>query len=148
MAKKLYVGNLNYDVDTDTLTEWFSAYGTVVSVNLVTDRDTNQSKGYGFVEMETEEQAQAAVEGLNGSEQQGRSLKVAEANPPKARPQRGGGRGGFGGRPGGGRPGGRPGGFGGGGGGGGGRPGGRPGGGYGGGGNREGGDRGPRGPRY
>lgn len=139
MAKKLYVGNLNYDVDTDTLTEWFSAYGTVVSVNLVTDRETNQSKGYGFVEMETEEQANAAVEGLNGSEQQGRTLKVAEANPPKAKPQRGG-RGGFGG----GRPGGRPGGFGGGGGGGG--RGGRFGGG------REGGDRGgergPRGPRY
>lgn len=141
MAKKLYVGNLNYDVDTDTLTEWFSAYGTVVSVNLVTDRETNQSKGYGFVEMETEEQANAAVEALNGSEQQGRTLKVAEANPPKAKPQRGG-RGGFGG---GGRPGGRPGGFGGGGG----RPGGR--GGFGGnreGGNRGGGDRGPRGPRY
>jgi RNA recognition motif-containing protein len=141
MAKKLYVGNLNYDVDTDTLTEWFSAYGTVTSVNIVTDRDTNQSKGYGFVEMETEEAAKAAIDALNGSDQQGRSLKVAEANPPKAKPQRGG-RGGFGG----GRPGGRPGGFGGGGG----RPGGRPGGRFGG--NREGGDRGgdrgPRGPRY
>ncbi|MCE5187351.1 MAG: RNA-binding protein [Planctomycetaceae bacterium] len=137
MAKKLYVGNLNYDVNIDTLTEWFSAYGTVVTVNIVTDRETNQSKGYGFVEMETDEQATAAMTALNGSDQQGRSLKVAEANPPKAKPQRGG-RGGFGG---GGRPGGRPGGFGGGG-------GRRFGGGNREGGNREGGDRGPRGPRY
>ena len=140
MSKKLYVGNLNYDVDKDTLTDLFSAHGTVESVNLITDRDTGQSKGYAFVEMSTEEEAQAAVAALNESDQMGRAMKVAEANPPKARPQRkggggrgfgggggyGGNRGGGGGGYGGGGPRGRSGGSGGGGG----------GGGYGGGGRR------------
>jgi len=97
MSKKLYVGNLSYDVDNDTLTELFSQYGTVESVNLISDRDTGRSKGYAFVEMGTEEAAQAAVAGLNDTEQMGRSIKVAEANPPKERPQRRGGGRSFGG---------------------------------------------------
>ena len=80
----------------ETLTELFSAHGTVESVNLITDRDTGQSKGYAFVEMSTEEEAQAAVAALNESDQMGRAMKVAEANPPKARPQRKGGGGGRG----------------------------------------------------
>ena len=96
MSKKLYVGNLNYDVDKETLTDLFSAHGTVESVNLITDRDTGQSKGYAFVEMSTEAEAQAAVAALNESDQMGRAMKVAEANPPKARPQRKGGGGGGG----------------------------------------------------
>lgn len=102
MSKKLYVGNLSYDVDNQTLTDLFSAYGTVESVNLITDRDTGQSKGYAFVEMSTEEEAKAAAEALNETDQKGRAIKVAEANPPKARPQRKGGGRGFGGGGGGG----------------------------------------------
>jgi RNA recognition motif-containing protein len=91
MAKKLYVGNLNYDVDADTLTAWFSAHGTVESANIVNDRETNRSRGYGFVEMATEEEAQAAIEALNGTEHGGRAIKVAEANPSKPRSGGGGG---------------------------------------------------------
>ena len=152
MSKKLYVGNLSYDVDKEKLMELFSAFGPVESVNLITDRDTGQSKGYAFVEMASEDAAQAAVTGLNETDQMGRSLKVAEANPPKARPQRGGsggggGRGGYGGGGGGGGYGGGNrggsgggGGYGGGGGGGGPRRSGGGGGGYGGGG----GERRPR----
>ncbi len=103
MSKKLYVGNLSYDVDQDTLTELFSAYGTVESVNLISDRATGQSKGYAFIEMSSEGEAQAAIAGLNESDQLGRAMKVAQANPPKSRPQRGkGGRGGYGGGGGGG----------------------------------------------
>jgi len=96
MSKKLYVGNLSYDVDKEKLMELFSAYGVVENVNLISDRDTGQSKGYAFVEMGSDEAAQAAVAGLNETDQLGRSIKVAEANPPKARPQRGGGGGGGG----------------------------------------------------
>ena len=120
MAKKLYVGNLGANVDKDTLVEWFSAHGTVESAHIIIDRETGQSRGYGFVEMSTDEEASAAEQALNGKEIDGKALKVAEAVS-KPKPQgRGGGRGGFGGRgprrggPGGGRPGG-----------GGGRPGGR-----------------------
>ena len=112
MAKKMYVGNLSYDVDADTLTAWFSAYGTVESAHIVTDRETNRSRGYGFVEMSSDEEAQAAIKGLNGSEQNDRAIKVSEANPPKQRSGGGGRRfGGSGGgrsqdHRGGGRPGG------------------------------------------
>ena len=88
MAKKMYVGNLSYSVDSGTLTAWFSAHGTVESANIISDRETNQSRGYGFVEMSSEEEAKAAIEALNGTEKDGRALKVSEANPPK---QRGGG---------------------------------------------------------
>ena len=66
MGKKLYVGNLSYDVDTDTLTAWFSAHGTVESAHIVNDRETNQSRGYGFVEMVLESEGTAAIAGLGG----------------------------------------------------------------------------------
>lgn len=102
MAKKLYVGNLSYDVDADTLTAWFSVHGTVESANIVNDRETNRSRGYGFVEMATEDEAQAAIEALNGTEHDGRAIKVAEANPSKPRRPRSGGGGGGGRRFGGG----------------------------------------------
>ncbi|MBL7215797.1 MAG: RNA-binding protein [Phycisphaerae bacterium] len=94
MAKKMYVGNLSYDVDADTLTAWFSAHGTVESVHIVTDRETGRSRGYGFVEMSNEEEAQAAIDALNGTEHEGRAIKVSEANPPKSHRPRGGGGGG------------------------------------------------------
>lgn len=99
MAKKLYVGNLSANVDEGMLTDWFSAHGTVESAKVITDRDTGVSRGYGFVEMGSDTEAQAAMEALDGTEQAGSAIKVAEANPPKMRPQRGGGgRGGFRGR--------------------------------------------------
>ncbi len=125
MGKKLYVGNLSYDVNNDELQEMFAAFGSVQSAQIVMDRDTGRSKGFGFVEMSSDQEAQAAINGLNGKESGGRSLTVNEARP---REDRGGGRGGYGGG-GGGRSGGGGGrgGYGGGGGGGGGR------GGYGGG---------------
>ena len=137
MAKKLYVGNLSPDTNKDHLMEWFSAHGTVQNAHIIMDRDTGQSRGYGFVEMATEEDGEAAKEALNGSEQNGSTIKVSDANPPKPKQQHGG-RGGGGGRGprrgGGGGGGGRRFGSGGGGGGGGGR---RYGGGGGGGGNRQ-----------
>jgi len=99
MAKKLYVGNLATSVDNSTLTEWFSAHGTVASAKIITDRENEISRGYGFVEMGSEDEAKAAIAALDGSEQAGQAIKVAEANPPKMRPQRGGrGGGGFRGR--------------------------------------------------
>ncbi|NLH17157.1 MAG: RNA-binding protein [Phycisphaerae bacterium] len=134
MGKKLYVGNLRPDQASEELQGWFAEYGTVLSVNIVIDKATNTGKGYGFVEMSTDAEAEAAKTGLNGAERGGAALKVADANPPKTGGGRPGGRGGYG--SGGGRPGGR-GGYGGGGGGG--RPGGRGGYGGGGGGRREGG---------
>jgi hypothetical protein len=137
MPKKLYVGNLSHSVDSAALKTWFSEFGVVESVNVVTDRETGQNKGYGFVQMTTDAEATAAMEALNGKEVEGRVLKVAEANPPKVKPRFGGGGGGGGHRGGGGGGGGRrPGGFGGGG-----SRGGGGGGGYrgGGSGNREGG---------
>ena len=103
MTKKVYVGNLSFDVDNVVLESLLSPYGTVENVNVITDRNTGQSKGYGFVEMSTEAEAQAAVAALNGSEYNGRSIKVAQANPPRTRRSRRGsgrgGRGGYGGRP-------------------------------------------------
>jgi RNA recognition motif-containing protein len=101
MGKKLYVGNLSYDVSNESLEEMFAAYGTVQSAQIVMDRDTGRSKGFGFVEMGSDQEAQAAINGLNGKEAGGRSLTVNEARP---REDRGGGRGGYGG--GGGRSGG------------------------------------------
>lgn len=97
MAKKLYVGNLSPDVNKDDLVEWFSAHGTVQSAHIIMDRDTGQSRGYGFVEMAGEEEAQAAREALNGTEHSGSVIKVSEANPPKPKAQQRGGRGGGGG---------------------------------------------------
>jgi RNA recognition motif-containing protein len=121
VGKKLYVGNLTYGVSDSILEQLFSQFGTVQSAQVIQDRATGRSKGFGFVEMDTEAQAQAAIEGLHDQEHDGRRLTVNEAKP---REDRGGG-GGYGGGGGGGR-GGR--------GGGGGYGGGGGGGGYGGGG--------------
>jgi cold-inducible RNA-binding protein len=122
MGKKLYVGNLSYDVDSSQLEEMFTSHGTVTSAQIITDRDTGRSKGFGFVEMGSDAEAQAAIAALNGQQSNGRALTVNEAKPKENRSGGGGGggsRGGYGGGGGGGRSGG--GGYGGGGGGGGGR---------------------------
>jgi RNA recognition motif-containing protein len=108
LGKKLYVGNLSYEVSSSELQNLFASFGTVVSAEVIQDRGTGRSKGFGFVEMGTEEEAQAAIRGLNGQEHNGRPLTVNEARP---REERGGGRrGGRGGYGGGGRggSGGRP----------------------------------------
>jgi len=131
MGKKLYVGNLSYEVDSSNLQEIFAAHGTVESAEIIQDRDTGRSKGFGFVQMSSDDEATAAISALNGQEYGGRALTVNEAKPKESRPRTGGfGGGGSGGRSGGG--------FGGGGGGGGygGGGGGRSGGGSGGGGGR------------
>ena len=126
MGNKLYVGNLSYDVDSSALEQLFASHGTVQSAQIITDRDTGRSKGFGFVEMGSDAEAQAAIAALNGQEHGGRALTVNEAKPREDRPRGGGGggsRGGYGGGGGGGRSGGGGGrgGYGGGGGGGGGR---------------------------
>ncbi|HEX2972247.1 MAG TPA: RNA-binding protein [Tepidisphaeraceae bacterium] len=97
MGKKLYVGNLSYDVDSSALQQLFSAHGTVESAEVIADRDTGRSKGFGFVEMGTEAEAQAAIAALNGQEHSGRALTVNEAKPRENRGGGGGGRGGYGG---------------------------------------------------
>jgi RNA recognition motif-containing protein len=79
MGKKIYVGNLSYNTYEDGLRSHFQSFGTVVSAKIITDRDTGQSKGFGFVEMGTEEEARAAISALNGQELDGRALKVNEA---------------------------------------------------------------------
>src|SRR5215211_5510791 len=138
MGRRLYVGNLSYNVDSSSLEQLFSQHGSVSSAEVISDRDTGRSKGFGFVEMGSDEEAQAAIAALNGQEHDGRPLTVNEAKPREDRP-RGGGGGGGGRSFGGGGGGGGRGGYGGGGGGGGGR------GGYGGGGGGGGGrDRGNR----
>ncbi|BEP58049.1 hypothetical protein GmRootV118_52930 [Variovorax sp. V118] len=137
MGKKLYVGNLAYSVRDNDLEQAFGEFGSIVSAKVMMERDTGRSKGFGFVEMGTDAEALAAVEGMNGASLQGRALTVNEARPMEARPPRTGGGGGYGGGGGGGGYGGGGGGGGGYGGGGGGRSGG--GGGYGGGGGGRGG---------
>lgn len=117
MAKKLYVGNLPYTATDSDLQRMFEAHGAVQSAQVVVDRDTGRSKGFGFVEMETGEAAQAAISALNGQDMGGRSLTVNEARPREDRGGGGGGGGGRGGYGGGGGGGGRRGGGGGGGGG-------------------------------
>ena len=137
MGNKLYVGNLAYSVRDESLQEAFGQFGTVTSAKVMMDRETGRSKGFGFVEMGSDAEAQSAINGMNGQPLEGRAIVVNEARPREDRPGGfgGGGRSGGGGFGGGGRSGG--GGFGGGGGyGGGGRSGG---GGYGGGGGRSGG---------
>jgi RNA recognition motif-containing protein len=116
MAAKLYVGNLPYSATEDGLKNHFSSAGSVASVKIIIDRETGRSKGFGFVEMESDDGAQSAVSQLDGQEFEGRSLRVSEAKPQPERESRGGGFGGGGSR-----------------------------GGFGGGGNRGGGDRGGRG---
>ncbi len=100
MAKKLYVGNLPYSIDEQALSEEFGKFGAVASAKIITDRDSGRSKGFGFVEMSTEAEAQDAIAKLNGQEFSGRALNVSEAKPQEPRtggggPRRGGG--GFGG---------------------------------------------------
>jgi RNA recognition motif-containing protein len=101
MGKKLYVGNLTYGVTDSTLEQMFTPHGTVESAQVIMDRDTGRSKGFGFVEMKSDQEAQAAMTGLNGKEVEGRALTVNEARP-KTEGGRGG-RGGSGGGYGGGR---------------------------------------------
>ncbi len=95
MGKKLYVGNLAYNVNSSELEQLFAQYGTVESAQVIQDRETGRSKGFGFVEMSSDAEAQAAIQGLNEQEHQGRPLAVNEARPREERG--GGGRGGYGG---------------------------------------------------
>jgi RNA recognition motif. (a.k.a. RRM, RBD, or RNP domain) len=96
MGNKLYVGNLPYSVRDGDLEQAFGAYGAVTSAKVMMERDTGRSKGFGFVEMGSDAEAQAAIEGLHGQALGGRNLVVNEARPMEARPPRSGG-GGFGG---------------------------------------------------
>jgi cold-inducible RNA-binding protein len=101
LGKRLYVGNLNYNITKNDLEQLFAAHGSVVSAQVITDRDTGRSKGFGFVEMGTDEEAQAAISALNGKAHGGRNLTVNEAKPQESRGGGGGGggrRGGGGGR--------------------------------------------------
>jgi cold-inducible RNA-binding protein len=94
MGKKLYVGNLGYDVNDDDLSQLFGQHGTVDSASVIMDRASGRSKGFGFVEMSSDDEANAAIAALNGTEHSGREIKVNEAKP---RTEGGGGRGGYGG---------------------------------------------------
>jgi cold-inducible RNA-binding protein len=99
MGKKLYVGNLSYNVSSSDLQQLFSQFGDVQSAQVITDRDTGRGKGFGFVEMGSESDANAAINGLNDSEHDGRRLTVNEAKPREARTtsfSRGGGGGDYG----------------------------------------------------
>ena len=118
MGRKLYVGNLAYGVKDSDLQDLFSAHGTVDTAQVIMDRDTGRSKGFGFVEMSSDQEARAAISALNGKELEGRTLTVNEARPREERGGGGGGggrggygggggRGGYGGGGGGGRGGGR-----------------------------------------
>jgi len=91
MGKKLYVGNLTYDVTDAALQELFAAHGTVESARVIMDRATDRSKGFGFVEMGTDAEAQAAIAALNGKDNNGRALTVNEARPREERGGSGGG---------------------------------------------------------
>ncbi len=95
-SNKLYVGGLPYEITDDRLQEIFSAHGTVESARVITDRETGRSRGFGFVEMSSQEEAQQAIDKLNGTDLEGRSLAVNEAKPKEQRS--GGGGGGGGGR--------------------------------------------------
>lgn len=99
MGKKLYVGNLAYSVTNETLEQLFAEFGTVTSAQVIQDRETGRSKGFGFVEMQSDDAAQKAISALHDQQHDGRPLTVNEAKP---RESSGGGRGGFGGGGGGG----------------------------------------------
>ena|SRR5215213_6136757 len=101
MSMKLYVGNLSFQTSSEDLQQLFSQAGTVESASVVEDRDTGRSRGFGFVEMSSKEEGEAAIAQFNGKEVQGRALNVNEAKPREDR-NGGGGRGGFGGNRGGG----------------------------------------------
>ncbi len=96
MAKKLYVGNLSYNATPADLEELFAQVGSVESVNIITDKFSGQSRGFGFVEMASDEEAQQAIQRLDGQDLKGRALKVNEARARAERPGRGGQRGGQG----------------------------------------------------
>ena len=103
MGKKLYVGNLSYDMTSSAMEALFTPHGTVQSAEVIQDRETGRSKGFGFVEMSSDAEAQAAIRALNGQQQDGRALTVNEAKPREPRSGGGGGgRGGYGGGGGGG----------------------------------------------
>jgi RNA recognition motif-containing protein len=91
LGTKLYVGNLSYDISKNDLEQMFAVHGTVTSAQVITDRETQRSKGFGFVEMATDQQAQAAISALNGKSIDGRALTVNEARPQE--PRSGGGAG-------------------------------------------------------
>jgi RNA recognition motif-containing protein len=88
MATKLFVGSLSFKINDDQLKELFEAFGTVVSASVIIDRDTDRSKGFGFVEMSSDEEAQAAIAALNGKEVEGRAIIVNVARPKEDRPAR------------------------------------------------------------
>jgi RNA recognition motif-containing protein len=90
MGKKLYVGNLSYNVNSSDLEQLFAQHGTVQSAEVIADRDSGRSKGFGFVQMGSDEEAQGAIAGLNGRDHEGRSLTVNEAKPREDRPRSGG----------------------------------------------------------
>lgn len=94
MGAKIYVGNLSYSVAEEKLQELFSHHGSVVSARIITDKFTGRSKGFGFVEMGSSEEAEKAIAALNGSQFEGRSIVVSEARPQQPRPPRSGGSGG------------------------------------------------------
>jgi RNA recognition motif-containing protein len=102
MGKKLYVGNLSYNMTDSDLMKLFEPHGTVESAQVIMDRDTGRSKGFGFVEMKSDQEAQAAIAALNGQDSGGRALTVNEARPREERGGGGGHRGGGGGHRGGG----------------------------------------------
>jgi RNA recognition motif-containing protein len=90
VGKKLYVGNLSFDTTESQLREMFAAFGAVQTAQVITDRDTGRSKGFGFVEMGSDQEAKAAIDGLSGKMVDGRSLTVNEAKPKEARSGGGG----------------------------------------------------------
>jgi RNA recognition motif-containing protein len=94
MGKKLYIGNLSYTVDSNQLTTLFTEFGTVDSANVIMDRDTGRSKGFGFVEMSSDSEAQESIAKLNGTDFGGRAMNVSEAKPMAPRENRGGSGGG------------------------------------------------------
>jgi len=102
MGRKLYVGNMGYEVSSSDLEQLFAPHGEVRSAEVINDRMTGRSKGFGFVEMGSDQEAQAAIAALNGKEHGGRMLTVNEAKPRESRGGGGGGRGGYGGGGGGG----------------------------------------------
>jgi cold-inducible RNA-binding protein len=95
MGNKLYVGNLSYSASEENLSQTFSECGSVASVKIITDRETGRSKGFGFVEMSSDSEAQAVISRFNGTEYEGRKMNISEAKPMEKRDNRGGGRGGF-----------------------------------------------------
>lgn len=88
MSQKIYVGNLGFSVNNETLSEKFAQYGTVSSAKVIMDRDTNRSKGFGFVEMSSSSEAADAINALNGTDFEGRQMNVSEAKPMEKRTER------------------------------------------------------------